>query len=223
MTADPRPVHNPRGRYRLLLHAFGPGVSSDLRQSDNPVEGARWLTAVCSENPDADFMVDVEDLRSGGRQRLTYSAASGDLDVQALSHPERPGDDELFESYSRALNEITGLALNLAYAGGPGWRDSLEPPLSADARRKLHEQVSEQDLLAPMAQMAKALRARDEAADRAAEQLADLIEQSEITAAVSVTGMEEDSERTAAVAARLGAADSPDALMAAIEDRLRNT
>ena len=221
MTAVPKPVHNPRGRYYLLLHAFGPGVSSDLSQSDDPVDGARWLTAVCSENPDADFMVDVEDLRSGGRQRLTYSAKGGDLDIQALSHPERPGDDELFEKYSLALNEITGLALNLAYAGGPGWKNSPEPPLSADARRKLHEQVSEQDLLAPMAQMARALRARDEAADRAAERLADLIEESEITAAVSVTGMDEDTERAAAVAARLAAANSPEALAAAIEDRMR--
>ena len=174
MTADPRPTHNPRGRYRLLLHAFGRGVSSDLRQSDDPVDGARWLITTYSENPDADAMMDIEDLRSGGRQRLTYSAGSDDLDVQALSHPEMPGDDELFEKYIQALNEITGLALNLAYAGGPGWKNSPDPPLDADARRKLHEQVSEQDLLAPIAQMAGALRARDEAADRAAERLADL-------------------------------------------------
>lgn len=221
MTTGDRPTHTRRGQYRLLLHAFGRGVSSDLRQSDDPVDGARWLAAVCSQNPDADFMMDVEDLRSGGRQRLTYSVGSDDLDVQALSHPEMPGDDELFEKYIQALNEITGLALNLAYAGGPGWKNSPDPPLDAGARRKLHEQVSEQDLLAPIAQMSGALRARDEAADRAAERLADLIEKSEITAAVSVTGMDEDSERASAVAARLAAADSPEALAAAIEDRMR--
>ena len=217
---DPRPsaTRAKRTRYRCSLQIFGKNHRTEYILTNDILETARMaISAAGKAKEDEWTMVDVEDLRDGSRQRMSYSPRSRTLDLQPLTHPEIEGAEDVLSTFDTAMNQLSELALEILgeFDEKGSWREHSDPQTRTRSRQSLFH-TAQKNLIQPIRSLQVFLNERDRAANAVAERTEQLIENSDIDIDVSMTPIEEDDERDSAISARIARADTPDKLASVI-------